>query len=33
MVEAMRHAGKRVGLCERRKFRWGRFETEKSKIK
>lgn len=26
MVEAMRHAGRRVGLCERRKFRWGRFE-------
>lgn len=33
VVQAMTIAGKRVGLCERTKFRWGRFEVVKSEIK
>lgn len=33
VVEAVKMAGKRVGLCERRKFRWGRFEVLKSMIR
>ena len=33
VVEAMRQAGKRIGLCERKKFRWGRFETVKANIR
>lgn len=32
LVKAMEFAGKRVGLCERLKFRWGRFEVTGSKI-
>lgn len=32
IVDAMRHAGKRVGLCERSMFRWGRFETIEAKV-
>lgn len=33
LVTAMHHAGKRHGLCERKKFRWGRFEVAEAKIK
>lgn len=33
LIVAMNHAGKRVGLCERAKFRWGRFEVEKAEIR
>lgn len=33
VVQALKDAGRRVGVCERKRFRWGRFEVERAKIK
>lgn len=32
LIQAWQYAGKRIGLCERSKFRWGRFEVIESKV-